>query len=144
MNRPELQAARFVPDPFRAGERLYRTGDLARRAADGELEYLGRIDQEVNIRSFRIKLWEIESALIEHPAVHEAVVVIRSNAGDNRLSAFVVLASGGSDTDADKLSTYLRPKLPAHMLPQSIGILPAFPLSRDGKIDCDALISLRT
>ena len=79
LDRPELTAERFVPDPFAAsalgGARLYRSGDLARRRPDGELEYLGRIDHQVKIRGFRIELGEIEAALVAHPAVREAVVL---------------------------------------------------------------------
>ncbi len=82
LNRAELTAQRFVPDPFAGdGSRLYRTGDLARRLENGDLEYLGRIDDQVKIRGFRIELGEIEAVLARHPGVTEAVVVAREDAG---------------------------------------------------------------
>ncbi len=98
LNRPELTAERFIPDPFRnePGARLYRSGDLARWLPDGDIEYLGRIDQQVKIRGHRIELGEIEAALAEHPAVREAVVVAREDRRDDkRLIAYTVLDLGG-------------------------------------------------
>lgn len=92
LNRPELTAERFVPDPFSAisGARLYKTGDLARYLADGQIDFLGRSDQQVKLRGFRIELGEIEAALLRHPVVREAVVVTHTEAGDTRLVAYVV------------------------------------------------------
>ena len=94
--RPELTAERFLPDPFAttAGARLYRTGDLARYQANGELEFLGRLDQQVKVRGHRLELGEIEAALGQHPAVAEAVVIAREQApGENQLIAYVVTAT---------------------------------------------------
>lgn len=92
LNRPELTAERFLPDPFGvAGERIYKTGDAARRLADGGLEFLGRIDHQVKIRGFRVEMEEIETHLLEHPEIKEAVVVLREDAlGDSRLVAYIV------------------------------------------------------
>src|SRR6185369_6501006 len=92
-NRPELTADRFIPDPFAttAGARLYRTGDRVRYLANGEIEFLGRVDQQVKVRGHRIELGEIETALSQHPSVAEAVVIARAQeAGENQLLAYFV------------------------------------------------------
>ncbi|WP_369036290.1 amino acid adenylation domain-containing protein [Streptomyces adonidis] len=99
LNRPDLTRERFLPDPFsgRAGERVYRTGDLVRRAADGELEFLGRIDSQVKVRGFRIELGEVEAALREEPGVLDATVVCRTDAvGDKQLIAYLVADADGT------------------------------------------------
>ena len=110
-NRGELTAERFVPDPFskRGGQRLYRTGDEARYLANGEIEYLGRSDQQVKLRGYRIELGEIEAALREHESVTSAAVAVRGE----RLVAYVVGASGcrmccGSTCSSDCLTTWCR------------------------------------
>src|SRR2546427_10561549 len=93
LNRPELTAEKFVPDPFakRAGAKLYRTGDLVRYGINGEIEFLGRIDHQVKVRGFRIELGEIETVLAQHPAVHQACVIVRDeDSGDSRLVGYVV------------------------------------------------------
>ena len=99
--RAELTAERFVTNPFQVGTRLYRTGDLARYLSDGRIEYLGRIDRQVKLRGYRIETEEIETVLRQHPAVRQAVVTIRENvSGDQRLVAYLILRSKGSDSDA--------------------------------------------
>ncbi|HET6515642.1 MAG TPA: amino acid adenylation domain-containing protein [Thermodesulfovibrionales bacterium] len=97
LNRPELTAEKFIPNPFsdEPGSRLYKTGDLGRWMPDGDIEYLGRIDHQVKLRGFRIELGEIEATLLQHPAVREAVVIIREdNPGDKRLVAYLVAGPG--------------------------------------------------
>ncbi|HBL31159.1 MAG TPA: non-ribosomal peptide synthetase, partial [Acidobacteria bacterium] len=144
LRRPELTAERFVPDPFttQAGGRLYRTGDLARRLADGRLDYLGRIDQQVKVRGFRIELGEIEAALERHPAVSAAVVLPRREpAGGDVLVAYAVVA--GEAPGPAELAGFLRRRLPEFMLPAAWMFLPALPLTVNGKVDRKALAALR-
>jgi len=139
LNRPELTAERFLPDPHgKKGELLYRTGDLGRWRPDGEIECLGRVDFQVKIRGFRIELGEIESALGELPAVQQAVVVAREeDKGDVRLVAYLRLHGGGLDEQA--LRAHLRRTLPDYMVPQHFMALDAFPTTPNGKIDRKAL-----
>jgi amino acid adenylation domain-containing protein len=134
LGRPDLTAERFVPAPF--GDRLYRTGDLARFRADGELEYLGRTDQQVKIRGIRIELGEIESVLASHAGVTQAAVVAREEGGERRLVAFVV---GDETATADELRALARRRLPEAMVPSHFVFLDALPLSPAGKIDRRAL-----
>jgi amino acid adenylation domain-containing protein len=141
-NRPELTAERFVPDPFATepGSRLYRTGDLTRFLPDGRVEYLGRIDRQVKVRGFRIELGEIESALSRHPAVVEARVVVREEEpGDKRLVAFVVPREGDP---VPALRTALRETLPEFMVPSRFVLLPALPMTPNGKVDVARLSAM--
>ena len=140
LGRPDLTAAAFVPDRFsdEPGARLYRTGDLVRFRADGQLEFLGRADQQVKVRGFRVEPGEIEAQIAEHPQVREvAVVPWAAAAGDLRLAAYVVMA--GPDASLDELRAFLRARLPAHMVPSAFRLLPAMPLAPSGKIDRRAL-----
>jgi amino acid adenylation domain-containing protein len=139
LNRPELTAERFVADPFRPGARLYKTGDVARFRADGNVEYLGRNDNQVKVRGFRIELGEIEAVLARHPGVRQAVVVAREvRPGDVRLVAYVIPAGAEAPRDQE-LRQFLRGSLPEYMLPQHVVALPSFPLTPNGKIDRRAL-----
>ncbi len=139
-DHPGMTAERFVPHSFadRAGERLYKTGDLARYMADGNIELLGRMDHQVKIRGFRIELGEIGAALKQHPAVKEAVVILRQDVpGQKRLVAYVV--AGGARVSADELRTSLKSTLPEYMVPSAFVLLDALPLSPNGKLDRRAL-----
>jgi polyketide synthase PksJ len=172
LNQPELTAERFIPDPFSdaPGARLFRTGDLARWRADGNLEFLGRLDNQVKLRGFRIELGEIEAALSQHPAVRECVVLLReARPGDPCLVAYVVIPDGvqffdssrqqggqgeGRATGSTSSSTsargsadlrqYLREKLPDYMLPSAFVFLESLPLTPNGKIDRLSLPELIT
>jgi len=140
-NRPELNAEAFLPDPFsvRPGARIYRTGDLGRYLPDGNIEFLGRVDQQVKIHGFRIELGEIESALARHPDVAQAVVVTRElKTGGRSLVAFLVPRPGTAPDDAE-LTTFLRRSLPDYMLPTRLVRMERMPLNTNGKIDRDAL-----
>jgi natural product biosynthesis luciferase-like monooxygenase protein/amino acid adenylation domain-containing protein/FkbM family methyltransferase len=137
VGRPDLTAERFVPDPFGGpGARLYRTGDLARRRPDGEIEFLGRADDQVKVRGFRVEPGEIEAVLATHPAVREAVVAVREEQGDRRLAAWVVPAAGGAHPElAAGLRAFLRERLPEYMVPSAVAVLEALPLTPSGKVD---------
>ncbi len=141
LNRPELTADRFVPDPFshEPGARLYRTGDLARYLPDGNIEFLGRLDHQVKIRGHRIELGEIETVLEQHPAIREAIVLLREDLpGDDRLVAYLTLRDG-SEPSLDELRSFLKEKLPDYMLPAAFVHLDALPLTPNGKVNRRAL-----
>jgi amino acid adenylation domain-containing protein len=170
-NRPALTAERFVPNPFgdcrlqiadcrldqstidyrlsAIGYRLYRTGDLARYLPNGELEYLGRVDQQVKVRGFRIEPGEIAATLRQHPQVQMAAVIARADgANDKRLVAYVVPRGDAGRTTNDEsapssfvsdLRAFLQTRLPEYMLPAAFVVLDALPLTPQGKLDHSAL-----
>ncbi len=141
LHRPELTSERFVESPFHAGERLYRTGDLVRWRADGRLDYLQRLDDQVKVRGFRIELGEIEAALATCDGVDQVAVVVREAApGDVRLVAFLV--ASGPAPDAALLRGHLRTILPEYMVPQHYVPLEKLPLTPNGKVDRKALPGL--
>lgn len=141
LNRSGPTADRFIPHPFagQAGARLYRTGDLARYLPGGAIEFLGRVDHQVKIRGFRVELGEIETALRQHPAVLDGVVLAREDTpGNKRLVAYVVWREGYT-TPVSELRNFLREKLPDYMLPSAFAVLDAMPLTPSGKVDRRAL-----
>jgi amino acid adenylation domain-containing protein len=148
LGQPEKTAERFLQNPFSSDPdaKMYRTGDLARYGEDGNLEFLGRGDDQVKVRGFRIELGEIEAALTRHSAVKQAVVLARdSEQGDKRLLAYVVLGresangNGHASTSGEDLRAHLKQQLPDYMVPQAVVILPKLPLTSNGKIDRQAL-----
>ncbi|MGE5431355.1 MAG: amino acid adenylation domain-containing protein [Syntrophomonadaceae bacterium] len=146
LNRPELTAEKFIPDPFsrRQGARLYRTGDLARYNLDGTIEFLGRMDSQVKLRGFRIELGEIEQVLMQHERVQDAVVMMRErNEGSRFLTAYITLKNAQDDIQTEIKTgifrEFLRRQLPDYMLPSSILILKEMPLYPNGKINRRAL-----
>ncbi len=141
LHRPELTAERFIRHPFERGTdaRLYRTGDLARYRADGTLEVLGRLDYQVKLRGFRIELGEIEATLEHHPAVRQALVMVREDTpGAQRLVAYVIPEAPHTPTGRELLQA-LAQRLPAYMLPSAFVLLETLPLTLNGKVDRKAL-----
>jgi amino acid adenylation domain-containing protein len=145
LNRAESTGEKFIPDRFSGerGGRLYRTGDLARYRADGEIEFLGRIDNQIKIRGFRVELGEIETTLVRHPQVREAVVVAREETkGERRLVAYVV-TPGEEEGLGRELRKFLKQHLPEYMVPATFVQLEALPLTPSGKINRRALLVMK-
>jgi len=141
VNQPDLTALKFVPNPFSSepGARLYKTGDMARFRADGQIAFLGRIDDQLKIRGFRIEPGEIVAVLNEHPDVLASVAVARDVApGDRRLVAYLVPAPG-TQPKRGALEHFLRARLPEYMVPSTFVRLDALPLNSNGKVDRNAL-----
>jgi amino acid adenylation domain-containing protein len=141
LNRPQLTADRFIPNPFnnQPGARLYRSGDLARYLPNGNLEYLGRLDDQVKIRGFRVEPGEIESVLNQYPGLRETVVMAREDfPGEKRLVAYVV-SNQEQQLETRALRSFLRGKLPEYMVPSAFVLLDALPLTPNGKVDRRAL-----
>jgi amino acid adenylation domain-containing protein len=141
LQRPELTAGKFIPDPFsgRAGARLYRSGDLGRYLTDGNIEYRGRLDQQVKLRGYRIELGEIEAALAQHEAVAQCVVSGRTTeSGDKRLVGYVVWEPGQTVV-LTELRRYLSERLPDYMIPGQWVVLEELPSTASGKLDRAAL-----
>ncbi|MCX6046750.1 MAG: amino acid adenylation domain-containing protein [Chloroflexi bacterium] len=140
INQPALTAEKFIPDPFsdQPAARLYRTGDLVRYLPSGNLDFLGRKDQQVKVRGFRIELQEIEVQLNHHPAIQAAVVITWADQGDKQLVAYIVPVVG-EIVETQVLRAYLKQKLPSYMIPTLFVPLSALPLTPNGKLDRRAL-----
>jgi amino acid adenylation domain-containing protein len=140
LNRPELTVERFVANWLAPEQspRLYRTGDLGRFRSNGEIEYLGRVDNQVKLRGMRIELGEIESVLAAHEDVAEAVVMVNGEGEQQKLAAHLVMKNH-SEPSAGELRRYLRTKLPEHMVPSSYWRVEALPLLPSGKVNRSAL-----
>ena len=140
LNRPELTAEKFIPDPFsiEPGARLYKSGDLVRYRADGNLEFLGRLDHQVKIRGFRIEPGEIESALSAHPSIHSAVVIARTYASSQQhLTAYLVTSD--LQPAIAEIRSFLKGTLPDYMIPSAFVFLESMPLTANGKVDRKSL-----
>lgn len=135
LGKPSLTAAKFVPNPFRAGERMYRSGDLVRLRVNGMLEFIGRRDHQVKIRGFRIELAEIDAALLRIADVAQAVTIVREDMpGDKRLVAYVTITPRSKESH-NFLREILKAQLPEYMIPSAIIVLDSLPLNANGKID---------
>ncbi|MDQ6623196.1 MAG: non-ribosomal peptide synthetase, partial [Verrucomicrobiota bacterium] len=144
LNRPDLTAQRFLPNPFAddASAIMYRSGDLARYRADGNLEYVGRIDEQIKIRSYRIEPAEIEAALVAHPRVQKAVVIARKKPDGEKFLAAYFLPDNGIAPAHAELAQFLRRRLPDYLVPSLFISLREFPLTTNGKVDRAALPAL--
>jgi amino acid adenylation domain-containing protein len=143
LNRPNLTAERFVPNPFspQPGARLYKTGDRVRYRADGRIEFLGRTDDQIKLRGFRIELKEIESRLRHHPLVSDALVILREDQSDEKRLVAYTVPKRGSEVGFSELRQFLQQQLPNYMIPSRFILLDALPLTPRGKVDRQALPS---
>lgn len=139
LNRDDLDAKRFVPNPFASRKRMYKTGDTARWTEEGNIEFLGRIDQQVKIRGYRIELGEIEAWISRFESVKDVVVVEKKNSGNTFLYAYIV---SNGQLDMTGLKTFLSEKLPDYMLPSKFKILNKMPMSPNGKVDRKVLAGM--
>ncbi len=146
LHRPDLTSEKFVPDPYglEPGARLYKSGDLARYRPDGEIEFLGRMDHQVKMRGFRIELGEIETALRQHTAVREAVVLVRETAPDDQRLVAYLLADPENKPTSSELRQFLESKLPEYMVPGAFIPVDQLPMMPNGKIDRQALLTAST
>jgi amino acid adenylation domain-containing protein/non-ribosomal peptide synthase protein (TIGR01720 family) len=139
-NRPGLTAARFLADPFAAGTRMYATGDIARWTATGDLEFIGRADDQIKIRGFRVEPGEVEAALLRHPDIAEATVAGTPDAnGTKRLHAYIVPRSLADPPDPADLRGFLAGALPDYLVPDTVTAVDRLPLTAHGKVDRSAL-----
>jgi len=142
LNHAEQTAERFVPHPFsrQPGERLYKTGDLARYLLNGDIEFLGRVDNQVKVRGFRIEPGEIEAVLACHEAVRDTVVTVHADeSGEKQLIAYVIATDGENEPNTSQMRQFLKDRLPEYMIPSLFITLKEFPLTITGKVDYRAL-----
>lgn len=142
LGRPGLTAQRFVADPFNAGMRLYRSGDLVRRNISGDLEFVGRADEQVKLRGFRIELGEVESVIATHPAVRHCLVVAEETEAGSMLAAYLVPAADEdlcAEVDLDEIRAHAASALPEYMVPSAFAVIDEIPLTVSGKLDKRAL-----
>lgn len=141
LNRADLTAQRFIPNPFNqsSGERLYKTGDLACYLPTGDIKFLGRIDNQVKLRGFRIELGEVESLLAQHPAVQQTIVIMREDVPGNKYLAAYLVADPDSVPSNSELHNFLSEKLPEYMIPSVFVLLNTLPLTNNGKVNRQAL-----
>ncbi|MDP4196834.1 MAG: amino acid adenylation domain-containing protein, partial [Bacteroidota bacterium] len=146
LNKAHLTAERFIPDPFDKsgkGERLYRTGDLARYLADGNIEFMGRVDNQVKLRGFRIELEEIENTLLQSSQIKESAVLIDEMSQNRNLIAFCTLRNASQTADIALIREEIRLKLPDYMVPSNYVFLEQMPLTSNGKIDRKLLLNMK-
>jgi amino acid adenylation domain-containing protein len=141
LNRPDLTCEKFIANPFteRLGDRLYKTGDLARYLPDGNIEFIGRLDDQIKIRGYRIEPGEIEAALTQHPAAKAAAVIARQVQPTEKSLVSYVVPKEGQALTAQGLQTFLRQKLPQYMMPAQFMFVASLPLTPNGKVDRQAL-----
>lgn len=141
LNRPDMTAEKFIPNPFNgaSGDRLYRTGDRARFLPDGNIEFLGRMDDQVKIRGYRIELGEIEAALGKYPDVKEIAVVVHGNTAERKRLVAYIVSNNGVQPSPSELRNFMKSQLPEYMVPSFFVVLDQMPLTPNGKIDRQAL-----
>ncbi|MEV6771198.1 amino acid adenylation domain-containing protein [Nocardia sp. NPDC051030] len=139
LGRPALTAQRFVADPFTPGARLYRSGDLARRNEFGEIDFVGRADEQVKVRGFRIELGEVESALAAHPSVGHCVVTVTEDPAVGAMLAAYLVPAAGQSVEVEQVRAYAAGALPEYMVPSAFAVIDEIPLTVNGKLDKRAL-----
>jgi len=141
LNRPDLTDEKFISNPLNdnTNTRLYKTGDLVRYLSDGNIEFLGRLDRQVKIRGFRIELSEVETAIAQHPAVRETVVVAREDIPGHKYLAAYIVCNHSETLTSSTLRDFLKEKLPSYMVPGAFVMLNGLPLTPNGKVDHQAL-----
>lgn len=139
LNRPELTAEKFLPNPYVPGERIYSTGDRARWLPDGSLEILGRVDHQVKIRGIRIELGEIDAQIRSYPTVRESITLARENGQRQKILVAYVVPTKGETLSPNELRDFLKQRIPQYMIPSAFLVLEALPLTHNGKIDVRSL-----